>query len=121
MEQRNLQVIKWEGKIPAVAICTFCNSEFRVLPPTLSQVSDAEAYLRQQFERHKCDSKTSHTTGQVSPSISSALAMKKELESLLEMATKGEQWDMVNDLKKELKTVRRRCEPSARPKPEEWS
>jgi hypothetical protein len=119
MEQRNLQVIKWEGKIPAVAICTSCNSEFRVLPPALSRTSDAEANLRQQFEHHSCDSKTSHTSGQASPSIYTALISKRSLVKLIEMATKAEHWDMVKDLKKELKTVQRQCEPPARPNPEE--
>jgi hypothetical protein len=54
MPKRNLRVLKWLGTTPAVAVCTFCNQEFKVPLAALKRVSDAQESLQRQFDQHKC-------------------------------------------------------------------
>jgi hypothetical protein len=60
MPKRNLRVLKWLGTIPAVAVCTLCNREFKVSLPALKRVTEAQESLRLQFAEHKCPGE--HTT-----------------------------------------------------------
>jgi hypothetical protein len=53
--KRNLKVTKWLRTTPAVAVCGSCNKEFRVPMTSLSRTTDAQEYLQEQFDRHKCD------------------------------------------------------------------
>jgi hypothetical protein len=54
MPKRNLRVIKWLGTIPAVGVCTFCNTHFAVPLSSLKRVADAQESLRVQFTEHQC-------------------------------------------------------------------
>ncbi|HWY52983.1 MAG TPA: hypothetical protein VNZ03_00865 [Terriglobales bacterium] len=54
MQKRNLRVLKWLGTIPAVAVCTSCNLEFKVPMTALKRVADAQESLRVQFAEHNC-------------------------------------------------------------------
>lgn len=54
MEKRNLKVTKWIGTVPAVAVCTSCNREFKVPVTVLKSLMDAQESLRRQFAEHKC-------------------------------------------------------------------
>ena len=54
MPKRNLRVLKWLGTTPAVAVCTFCNREFKVPLAAAKRVADAQQNLQQQFAGHKC-------------------------------------------------------------------
>jgi hypothetical protein len=57
MAKPNLRVLKWLGAIPAVAVCTLCDREFRVSLPALKRVTEAQESLRLQFAGHKCTGK----------------------------------------------------------------
>ena len=46
MPKRNLRVIKWLGTIPAVGVCTFCNTPFSVPLTSLKRVADAQESLQ---------------------------------------------------------------------------
>jgi hypothetical protein len=54
MAKRNLRVAKWIGMIPAVAVCTCCNREFKVPLDSLRSLPDAQESLRVGFGEHKC-------------------------------------------------------------------
>jgi hypothetical protein len=54
MRKRNLRVLKWLGILPAIAVCTRCNREFRVPLDALKRVADAQANLKSQFAAHEC-------------------------------------------------------------------
>jgi hypothetical protein len=54
MQERNLRVLKWRGTIPAIAVCTSCNLEFKVPMKAMKRVGDAQEYLRAQFVEHTC-------------------------------------------------------------------
>lgn len=62
MPKRALRVVKWIGQTPAVAVCMFCNREFKTGMRALSRVEDAKAYLQDQFDRHKCKSEDANQT-----------------------------------------------------------
>ena len=53
-KKRNLRVVKWLSSTPVVAVCTFCSQEFKVPMSALSRTVDAQANLKQQFDRHIC-------------------------------------------------------------------
>jgi hypothetical protein len=57
--KRNLRVVKWLSMTPAVAVCTFCNREFKAPMSALSRTTDAQANLQQQFDGHKCQAEDS--------------------------------------------------------------
>jgi hypothetical protein len=54
MPKRNLRVLKWLGTIPAVAVCTSCNREFRVPLEVLKRAGGAVENLKLQFAQHQC-------------------------------------------------------------------
>lgn len=54
MATRILRVTKWIGTVPAVAICTQCNREFKVPLQLLKRTADSQENLRKQFAEHKC-------------------------------------------------------------------
>jgi hypothetical protein len=53
MEKRRLRVLKWLGTVPAVAVCTLCNREFKV-PVAALKVADAQESLKFQVDQHPC-------------------------------------------------------------------
>jgi hypothetical protein len=57
MPKRNLRVVKWVGTIPAAAVCTVCNREFKVPVSSMKRVSDAQQLLKNRFAEHECNSK----------------------------------------------------------------
>lgn len=62
MAKRNLRVLKWLGTTPAIAICTFCNREFKVPLEVLNRVGGAAENLKLQFARHECTREESHSS-----------------------------------------------------------
>jgi hypothetical protein len=54
MLKRNLRVLKWLGTVPAVAVCTLCNREFKVPLAAVKRASDAQENLTRQFAQHEC-------------------------------------------------------------------
>jgi len=52
--KRNLRVVKWLGQVPAIAVCTLCNRQFKVPLTAIERVADAQGSLRLQFTEHKC-------------------------------------------------------------------
>ncbi|MGA2645519.1 MAG: hypothetical protein ABSF15_12450 [Candidatus Sulfotelmatobacter sp.] len=54
MAKRNLRVLKWLQTVPAIAVCTNCNREFKVPLAALKRVADAQEDLRVQFAEHQC-------------------------------------------------------------------
>jgi hypothetical protein len=52
--KRSLRVVKWVGTVPAVGVCTFCATNFKVPLELMKRTSDAQATLQKQFEEHKC-------------------------------------------------------------------
>jgi hypothetical protein len=54
MEKKRLRVLKWLGTIPAVAVCTLCNREFKVPVAAIKKVADAQESLKLQFDQHPC-------------------------------------------------------------------
>lgn len=56
MAKRNLRVTKWIGTVPAVAVCTSCNREFKVPVTAMKRVADAQQNLKNAFAGHECES-----------------------------------------------------------------
>jgi hypothetical protein len=56
MAKRNLRVTKWIGTVPAVAVCTSCNLEFKVPVGAMKRVADAQQTLKNAFAEHECQS-----------------------------------------------------------------
>jgi hypothetical protein len=54
MTTRNLRVVKWLGTVPAVAVCSQCDRNFKVPLNSLTRVSEAQESLRKQFTEHQC-------------------------------------------------------------------
>ncbi len=54
MPTRNLRVVKWLGTVPAVALCTQCDRNFKVPLDLLKKTSAAQENLRKQFMEHTC-------------------------------------------------------------------
>jgi hypothetical protein len=54
-DKGRLRVIKWIGTVPAVAVCTKCERDFGVPTTMLKRTLDAQANLKMQFDRHKCE------------------------------------------------------------------
>jgi hypothetical protein len=57
--KRNLRVLKWIGKTPAIGVCTSCNRQFAVPVAILKRVADAQQNLTDQFTQHDCKAATS--------------------------------------------------------------
>jgi hypothetical protein len=54
-DKGRLRVTKWIGTVPAVAVCTKSQRDFRVPITMLKRTLDAQANLKMQFDRHKCE------------------------------------------------------------------
>ena len=54
MTKRAVRIVKHVGSVPCIAACTACGKQFTAPLSTLRRVSDAQANLQQQFDRHKC-------------------------------------------------------------------
>jgi hypothetical protein len=56
MPKRALRVVKRLSfsTTPMTGACEFCEKEFKVPPSALAKTAAAEAYLQEQFDRHKC-------------------------------------------------------------------
>lgn len=54
MPKRSLRVIKWLNQTPAIAVCTACSRQFKVPLTELTKTKDAQIYLQEQFDKHKC-------------------------------------------------------------------
>jgi hypothetical protein len=59
MTKRAVRIVKHLGPVPCVAACTACGRQFTAPLSTLARVTDAQANLQEQFDRHKCESKES--------------------------------------------------------------
>ena len=53
--KRRLRVINWLGTVPAMAVCTECQREFKVPLTVLKRTLDAQQNLKMQFDRHECE------------------------------------------------------------------
>jgi len=53
-QKRNLRLVKWDGTIPALGVCTFCNRQLKVPMESMKRVEDAQWNLDLQFREHKC-------------------------------------------------------------------
>jgi hypothetical protein len=62
MKPRILRVTKWLTVTPAIAVCTQCQREFRVPLSALARTKDAQDYLQQQFDQHKCEPRLPSST-----------------------------------------------------------
>jgi hypothetical protein len=51
---RIIRVTKWLGPVPAVAVCSQCEREFKVPLALLKQTTNAQESLRKQFAEHVC-------------------------------------------------------------------
>jgi hypothetical protein len=56
MPKRKLRVVKWLGTSPAIGVCEYCGKQFKVPLTALAKTIDAQASLKEQFDRHKCKS-----------------------------------------------------------------
>lgn len=54
MPSRAIRIVKHIGTTPCIAVCTFCNLQFKASTAHLRCVSDATARLQSQFDAHKC-------------------------------------------------------------------
>jgi hypothetical protein len=61
MAKRNLRVTKWIGTVPAVAVCTSCNREFKVPVAAMKRVADAQQTLKNAFAEHECGTDAART------------------------------------------------------------
>ena len=50
----SLRVVKWLSQTPVIAVCAACSTQFKVPLTELTKTKDAQAYIQEQFERHKC-------------------------------------------------------------------
>jgi hypothetical protein len=66
MQERNLyqartrcefRIVKWLGTVPEIAMCPFCNREFRTRFTRIRQSINALENLQIQFYGHKCQPK----------------------------------------------------------------
>jgi len=54
MEKKRLRVLKWLATVPAVAVCTLCDQEFKVPLTSIKRLVDAQESLERQFNQHQC-------------------------------------------------------------------
>jgi hypothetical protein len=55
MTKRAVRIVKHIGPVPCVAACTACGRQFTAPVSALRRVTDAQAYLQEQFDRHRCE------------------------------------------------------------------
>jgi hypothetical protein len=58
MGEPRLRVVEWVSGTPVFAICNACRKEFKVPMKALSRTKDAEEYLQQQYDQHRCNCST---------------------------------------------------------------
>jgi hypothetical protein len=51
MGEPRLRVVEWHSGTPVIAVCPACRKEFKV---PMSLTGDAQEYLQQQYDQHKC-------------------------------------------------------------------
>ena len=54
MPKQKFRVVRWLGSTPAIAVCEACSTQFKVPLTRLARVAEAQTYLQEQFDRHKC-------------------------------------------------------------------
>jgi len=54
MLKRELRVVKRIGPAPHLAVCTYCNEQFKVTYGKEFTVEDATRVIREQFDAHTC-------------------------------------------------------------------
>ena len=54
MAERRLVVLRYEGKVPAMASCTNCERKFFTPALFASDAVAAERYLTHKFDLHRC-------------------------------------------------------------------
>jgi len=59
MTKRSVKIAKHLGPVPCIPVCTACGKEFMAPMSTLRRVTDAQANLQEQFDRHKCQNEDS--------------------------------------------------------------
>lgn len=62
MAKRAVRIVKHMGMVPCVAACTACGQQFTAPLNTLKRVTDAQANLQEQFDRHQCQNAESRGT-----------------------------------------------------------
>jgi len=55
MAKREMQVVKYIGPAPFLAVCTYCNHQFKIPPDVTMTAADAAAFLQSEFDKHKCE------------------------------------------------------------------
>jgi len=56
MPKPRLRIVKWLGSTPAIGVCEFCSSQFKVPLTAMAKTAEAQTNLQEQFDRHKCKS-----------------------------------------------------------------
>jgi hypothetical protein len=54
MAERSFVVVRYVGKVPAMASCTKCQRKFFTPAPFASDAVGADEYLRRKFDVHEC-------------------------------------------------------------------
>jgi hypothetical protein len=54
MPKREMRIVKYIGPAPYLAVCTYCNQQFKVPPDITLTAVEAEATLHAEFDQHKC-------------------------------------------------------------------
>jgi hypothetical protein len=54
MTKRAVRIVQHLGPVPCVAACTACGKKFTAPMSTLRRVTEAQANLQEQFDRHRC-------------------------------------------------------------------
>jgi hypothetical protein len=54
MPKRAVRIVKLVGSVPCVAACTACGQQFTAPVSVLKRLTDAQANLQEQFDRHQC-------------------------------------------------------------------
>lgn len=62
VDKPKLQIVRYAGASPAVAVCSGCGRQFKTPLTRLQKASDAAASLREQFERHSCATATARAS-----------------------------------------------------------
>jgi hypothetical protein len=62
MPKRAVRIVKMLGSVPCVAACTACGQQFTAPLSALKRLTDAQANLQQQFDRHQCQNAESSGT-----------------------------------------------------------
>jgi hypothetical protein len=57
-DKGRLRVTKWIGTVPAVAVCTKCQRDFRVPMTILKRTPVAQENLKMLLDRHKSESES---------------------------------------------------------------